>query len=46
MAFAEFRDLSGLTRKLGIPMLEFLHQNGLTVRDGDIRRAGPALADA
>jgi selenocysteine-specific elongation factor len=44
--FAGFRELSGLTRKLGIPMLEYLDENGLTVRDGDIRRAGPALGDA
>ena len=44
LAFAGFRELSGLTRKLGIPMLEYLDENGLTVRDGDIRRAGPALA--
>ncbi|MBE0565016.1 MAG: selenocysteine-specific translation elongation factor [Krumholzibacteria bacterium] len=44
--FAGFRELSGLTRKLGIPMLEYLDENGLTVRDGDVRRAGPALAEA
>jgi len=43
MVFAEFRKLSGLTRKLGIPMLEFLDQSGRTVRIGDARRAGPAL---
>ncbi len=45
LAFAGFRELSGLTRKLGIPMLEYLDENGLTVRDGDVRRAGPNLAD-
>jgi len=44
--FAAFRELSGLTRKLGIPMLEYLDEHGLTVRDGDVRRAGPALADS
>jgi len=43
MAFATFRDLSGLTRKLGIPMLEHLDQTGVTIRTGDVRRAGPAL---
>ncbi len=43
MAFAEFRALSGLTRKLGIPLLEYLDQSGYTVRDGDVRRVGAAL---
>ncbi len=43
MAFAEFRALSGLTRKLGIPMLEYLDQGGWTVRRGDVRQAGSLL---
>jgi selenocysteine-specific elongation factor len=43
LPFAVFRELSGLTRKLGIPMLEHLDQAGVTVRAGDVRRAGPAL---
>ena len=41
LSFAEFRDLSGLTRKLGIPMLEYLDQAGWTTRTGDVRVAGP-----
>jgi selenocysteine-specific elongation factor len=45
LTFSGFRELSGLTRKLGIPMLEYLDQSGVTERDGDLRRAGPALAD-
>lgn len=45
LPFAGFRELSGLTRKLGIPMLEYLDQMGITRRDGDVRRAGPALKD-
>lgn len=45
LTFAGFRELSGLTRKLGIPLLEHLDQAGVTARDGDLRRAGPALAD-
>jgi selenocysteine-specific elongation factor len=44
--FGAFRELSGLTRKLGIPMLEYLDERGLTVRDGDVRRAGPELGAA
>jgi selenocysteine-specific elongation factor len=43
LSFAGFRALTGLTRKLGIPMLEHLDQTGVTVRVGDARRAGPAL---
>jgi len=46
LPFATFRELSGLTRKLGIPMLEHLDQTGVTVRAGDVRRAGPALEQA
>lgn len=45
LTFGGFRELSGLTRKLGIPMLEYLDQTGMTARDGDLRRAGPALGD-
>ncbi len=45
LTFAAFRELSGLTRKLGIPMLEYLDQTGLTVRVGDMRRAGPVLRE-
>ena len=41
LSFAEFRELSGLTRKLGIPMLEYLDQAGWTTRTGDVRVAGP-----
>jgi selenocysteine-specific elongation factor len=43
LPFALFRELSGLTRKLGIPMLEHLDQSGVTVRAGDVRKAGPTL---
>ncbi|MFH2051271.1 MAG: selenocysteine-specific translation elongation factor [bacterium] len=43
LAFGPFRELSGLSRKLGIPMLEYLDQTGVTTRKGDVRIAGPAL---
>lgn len=43
MAFGTFRELSGLTRKLGIPMLEYLDQSEYTVRRGDVRVAGSRL---
>jgi len=45
IAFSEFRELTGLTRKLGIPLLEYLDANGRTLRDADVRRAGPSLVD-
>jgi selenocysteine-specific elongation factor len=40
---AQLRDLFGLTRKFSIPMLEWLDGQGYTVRQGDIRVAGPRL---
>ena len=43
MSFAAFREVSGMTRKLGIPMLEYLDEHGVTVRQGDVRHAGPSL---
>ncbi len=45
MSFSLFRELSGLTRKLGIPMLEHLDQTGMTLRRGDVRVAGSALKE-
>ncbi|MBE0590911.1 MAG: SelB C-terminal domain-containing protein [Gemmatimonadales bacterium] len=38
---AELRDVTGLTRKYLIPILEWLDAGGFTVRDGDGRRLGP-----
>lgn len=43
LEFGQFRELSGLTRKLGIPMLETLDRLGWTRREGDVRLAGPRL---
>jgi selenocysteine-specific elongation factor len=43
LAFGTFREVSGLSRKLGIPMLEYLDETGYTRRDGDVRRPGPRL---
>jgi len=43
LSFADFRDLSGLSRKLGIPLLEYLDSVGWTRRDGDERIPGPNL---
>jgi selenocysteine-specific elongation factor len=43
---AELRDRTGLTRKYLIPVLEWLDGLGVTVRDGDARRLGPAADQA
>jgi selenocysteine-specific elongation factor len=42
---AQLRDLFGLTRKFSIPLLEWLDGSGYTVRQGDIRVAGPRLTE-
>jgi selenocysteine-specific elongation factor len=41
--FAAFRELTGLSRKLGIPLLEHLDAAGVTRRVGDLRTIGPVL---
>jgi selenocysteine-specific elongation factor len=37
-----FKELSGLSRRHAIPLLEWLDASGITRRDADTRRAGPA----
>jgi len=39
---AGFKELTGLTRKLAIPLLEWLDQHGVTRREGEARRILPA----
>ncbi|MCK6505053.1 selenocysteine-specific translation elongation factor [Myxococcota bacterium] len=46
MSPTEFKDLSGLSRRMAIPLLEWLDASGLTSRQGDQRVAGPALRRA
>ncbi len=41
--FADFRGMTGLSRKLGIPMLEYLDACKWTRRVGDMRLSGPNL---
>ena len=40
---ADFKELTGLTRKAAIPLLEWLDGKRITRRDGDARVAGAAL---
>lgn len=46
LAPSDFKDLTGLTRKAAIPLLEWLDRRKLTRRDGDRRLPGPALVGA
>jgi selenocysteine-specific elongation factor len=42
MTMSELRDLLGTTRKYSVPVGEYLDKIGLTRRQGDLRRLGPA----
>jgi selenocysteine-specific elongation factor len=42
ITMAELRDLLGTTRKYAVPLGEYLDRIGLTKREGDLRRLGPA----
>ena len=42
MTMADLRDLLGTTRKYAVPIGEYLDRTGLTLREGDVRRIGPA----
>jgi len=44
LAPADFKELTGLTRKSAIPLLEWLDREGLTQRRGNERIAGPTTA--
>ena len=43
LSIAEFKNLSNLTRKNAIPILEFFDNNNITKRDGNNRKAGESL---
>lgn len=43
MNIAALKDLIGVSRKQGVPLLEFMDQQQWTLRRGDIRIAGPRL---
>jgi selenocysteine-specific elongation factor len=40
---SQLREAWGVTRKYSVPLCEWFDAHGLTVREGDLRRAGPAL---
>ncbi len=40
---SQLREAWGVTRKYSVPLCEWFDAHGLTIRAGDLRRAGPAL---
>ncbi len=46
MSMADFKNLTGLSRKYAVPLLEYFDRKGLTSRHGDNRRPGPLLSRA
>jgi selenocysteine-specific elongation factor len=46
ITMSELRDLLGTTRKFAVPIGEYLDRIGLTKREGDVRRLGPAKTAA
>ena len=42
---AQLRDTWGVTRKFAVPLCEFFDKRGVTLRQGDLRRSGPRLAE-
>jgi len=45
VTMAQLRDTWGVTRKFAVPLCEFFDEQGVTQRQGDVRRAGPRLAE-
>ena len=43
LTVADFKDLAGVSRKWGVPLLEHCDRTGWTARVGDERRKGPKL---
>jgi len=43
LTVAEFKNITGLSRKTAIPLLEYLDRNHFTERSGNVRLKGKAL---
>jgi selenocysteine-specific elongation factor len=43
MKMGDFKDLTDISRKYAVPLLEYFDRRGITRRDGDVRKAGPQL---
>jgi len=46
LSVAEFKEIAGVSRKYGVPLMEHCDRVGWTVRSGDERKAGGRLASA
>jgi selenocysteine-specific elongation factor len=44
MRVSDVKDLIGVSRKQAVPLLEYLDQSRITLRQGDVRVAGPRLS--
>jgi selenocysteine-specific elongation factor len=45
MSVADLKEVLGVSRKQGVPLLEYMDRRQWTVRQGDVRTAGPRLRD-
>lgn len=45
LSVGDFKEIFGFSRKYAVPLLEYLDREGFTRREGDVRVAGPKLAD-
>ena len=43
LAVADFKEITGLSRKTAIPLLEYLDKNHFTIRRENVRLKGAAL---
>jgi hypothetical protein len=41
---SQLREAWGVTRKYSVPLCEWFDKHRLTIREGDLRRAGPEIA--
>ncbi len=46
LGVGDLKEIFGMTRKHAIPLLELLDADRFTIRDGNVRRKGPALGAA
>jgi selenocysteine-specific elongation factor len=43
MKMGDFKDLTDISRKYAVPLLEWFDRHGITRREGDVRKPGPQL---
>jgi selenocysteine-specific elongation factor len=46
LGVGDLKEIFGMTRKHAIPLLELLDADRITIRDGNVRKKGPALGNA